>query len=111
MSKRGVKAPPQRAAAHSGDMGLHASQTVARTVSRTLGRVPEVTAVLWARVEDVVHVATMLARRSDDAILRVAEQELAVMDNLRELDFEFRTAQAEDLENYLADGYVPILEA
>lgn len=100
-------------------LGRKASGTAARAnrqdkavaaVKKTLGTVPEVMAVLSATTAEGTCIVTVLSQRSDDAILRVAEQELALMDRMRGLGFDFRTAHVKDMDAYIADGYVPLLE-
>ena len=85
-------------------------QKVCRAVEKTLATLPEVVAVLGHRGEDGIHLVTILSERSDDVILRVAEKEWDLMGEMHQLCFDFRTALVDDLDAYLAEGYVPVIE-
>jgi hypothetical protein len=82
----------------------------AEAISKTLATLPEVTAVLWAAVNRVVRIVTVLSERSVKTIAAVAEQELRLMDEMVKFSFEFRTADESRLEAFFKAGYVPVLE-
>lgn len=99
------------AIAVSGQTNLAALRSkVSEAVKKTLSKLPEVVAVLWSTVNGQIRVVTILDDSSDEAILRVADQELALMDEMEEFQFEFRMADREDAHAFIASGYVPIVE-
>lgn len=79
-------------------------------VRDTLGQVPEVAAVLWAILDTHIRVVTILVERSDVVLIEVAKQELALMDRLKDVNFEFRTAPLAKAGTFMAAGYTPVLE-
>lgn len=82
----------------------------AEAVRETLALVPEVICVLWATIGGHVRIVTLVAETTDDVMLRVADQELALMDRLAEFSFEFRIAPQERFDTFVAAGYTPVLQ-
>jgi hypothetical protein len=84
---------------------------VAEAVRDTLALVPEVSWILWAMVGDHARLVSLLSEGTDDIMLRVADQELALMDRLSEFAFEFRMAPEERLADFVEAGYSPVVES
>jgi len=93
-----------------GPEGARLFHDLSAAVEKTIATLPEVVAVLGLPTDGAIRVVTLLASRTDEAILRVAEQELALMDEMPALGFDFRTADADDLGAYVTDGFAPIVE-
>jgi len=108
MTKRTLKLREQDRAVEATRLGLFRKARLA--VRNTLATLPEVVAVLWSTTDEGVHLVTILSDRSDEAILRVAEKEWDLMGEMHQLCFDFRTALVDDLDAYLAEGYVPVIE-
>lgn len=105
----GARRPPvPRPLRSKGPAGLR--RALGAAVDETLAKLPEVIAVLGYPLDGTIRVVSILSDRSDEAILRVAEQELALMVKLENFLFDFRTAGLDRMETYLLAGYTPVLE-
>ena len=78
-------------------------------VQETLATVPEVLSVLASVGDGERQLVSILSDGSDEVILRLADQELALMDAL-DAGFDFRCAGPETRADYEAAGYVVIME-
>jgi hypothetical protein len=73
------------AAAQAASKAAAREQCVATAAGNTIGRLENVVAVLWADFAHYVGIVTILADYTDEAMLRVAEAELAMMDELEDV--------------------------
>jgi len=93
------------AAAQAASKAAVREQRVEKAVGNTIGRLENVEAVLWADFVRYVGIVTILADYTDEAMLRVAEAELAMMDETEDVPIDFQMARKEDLAAYLSSGY------
>ena len=106
MAKHGIELPTRRQVQER----RRFYRSTCSAVQRTLGTLPQVVAVLLSTEDGEPRLVTVLSERSDEAILRVADQELALMGALGGIGFDFWTAEEGDLPSYLDAGYAVVFE-
>ncbi len=106
MKKHGVELPVEPS--------LRGRRRLARrlraAVEKTVATVPGVVAVLTGDGDGERRLVTVLSHRSDEAIMDVAGQELALMRELGGVGFDFWTAPEAHLRSYLDAGYSVVFE-
>jgi hypothetical protein len=112
MSNPMVKASPKSTpiAPEASLAGRSRAQRAKTALAKTLARLEEVAAVLWLPTDHHANIVTILEDCRDEAMLLVAQEELRLMDEMEDWEFDFSMARKEDMKAFLASGYVPIFE-
>jgi hypothetical protein len=79
-------------------------------VEKTIATLPEVVAVLVGDEDGERRLVTVLAKRTDETIGRVAGQELALMRELGGVGFDFWTVPVDRWAAYRTEGYTTLWE-